>query len=133
MRGFHSALPLADPIWLKSHSDKLTAILEAHFQTQTRDYWAECLDEANLPWEPVSSVGEVAANPQLEATGSIVEVEHPQHGLMRELASPYRVDNKSFASETGGPEFGGATEEVLLGLGYTWEEIVELKEAGVVI
>jgi len=115
------------------HTDELTAILEAHFQTQARDHWANRLDEANLPWEPVSSVDEVAANPQLEATGSIVEVEHPQHGLMKELASPYRVDNESFASETGGPEFGGATEEVLLDLGYSWEEIVELKEGGVVI
>ena len=86
-----------------------------------------------MPWEPISSIDEVGVSPQLEATGSIVEVEHPQHGSLKELASPYRVGNESFASKLSAPEFGGSTRNVLLELGYTWEEIVGFKEAGVVI
>ena len=115
------------------HSEELTAILEAHFKTQPRDYWAARLDEAGLPWEPISSVEEVGVSPQLEATGSIVEVEHPQHGSLKELASPFRIGNESFASKVSAPELGASTEDVLLDLGYSREEIVGLKEAGVVI
>ena len=84
-------------------SEELTAILEAHFQTQPRDYWAARLDKAVLPWEPISSVEEVGVSPQLEATGSIVEVEHPQYGSLKELASPFRIDNESFASKFSAP------------------------------
>ncbi len=62
-----------------------------------------------------------------------MEVEHPQHGTLKELASPFRIGNKSFASKVSAPEFGASTEVVLLDLGYTWEEIVGLKESGVVI
>ena len=114
-------------------SEELTAILKAHFKTQPRDYWAARLDESGLPWEPISSVEEVGVSPQLEATGSIVEVEHPQHGSLKELASPFRIGNESFASKVSAPELGASTEVVLLDLGYSREEIVGLKEAGVVL
>ena len=56
-------------------------------------------------------------SPQLEATGSIVEVEHPQHGSLKELASPFRIGNESFASKVSAPEFGASTEDVLLDWG----------------
>ncbi len=52
-------------------------------------------------------ISEVINDPQTIANGHIVEVEHP--------------------------EFGQHTEEMLLGLNYTWEEISELKEKGIVI
>lgn len=115
------------------HSEELTAILEAHFKTQSRAHWAALLDAAGLPWEPISSIDEVGVSPQLEATGSIVEVEHPRYGALKELASPYKVGNESFAADTGGPEFGASTEDVLLGLGYSGEEIDGLRESGVVM
>ncbi len=115
------------------HTTELTAILQAQFLRQPRYYWGSRLDEAGLPWEPVSSIEEVAANPQLQATGSIMEVKHPRHGPLKELAAPYRIGNRSFASETSAPEFGASTEDVLLGLGYSWEEIVEFKETNVII
>ena len=116
-----------------THSAELSGIVQEQFLKRPRDYWAARLDEAGLPWEPVSAVDEVVAHPQMRTGGRIVEVEHPEHGTMKQLAPPYRVNRETFASRAPAPEFGGATEDVLLGLGYSWEEIVGLKEAGVVI
>ena len=115
------------------HSLQLSGIVQEQFLREPRDYWAARLDEAGLPWEPVSTVDEVVTHRQMQMSGRIVEVEHPEHGIMKQLAPPYRVNRETFASSEPAPEFGGSTEDVLLGLGYSWEEILGLKEAGVVI
>ena len=115
------------------HSEELTAILEAHFKTQPRDHWAARLDEAGLPWEPISSVEEVGVSPSARGYGLDCEVEHPQHGSLKELASPFRIGNESFCFKVLGPRISASTKDVLIDLGYSWEEIVALKKANVVI
>ena len=116
-----------------TYTDEITDILSRHFATQPRDHWAQRLDGANLPWAPIASVEEVANNPQLEATGSIVEVAHPTHGSLRQLAPPHKFNDRTMASEKGAPEFGDASEDVLLELGYSWDQIAALKDARVII
>ena len=91
------------------------------------------MDAQPIAWGAVSSAEEVICDPQMSANDYLVEVEHPQYGLLREPAIPFQIDGASLMPRKASPEFGESTEEVLGELGYTWEEITSLKDQKVVI
>jgi crotonobetainyl-CoA:carnitine CoA-transferase CaiB-like acyl-CoA transferase len=66
------------------------------------------------------------------ANGYVQEFEHPAHGRFRVTASPVQFGNEAPAVRRAAQELGADTETTLLEVGYTWEEIAELKEAGAI-
>jgi crotonobetainyl-CoA:carnitine CoA-transferase CaiB-like acyl-CoA transferase len=58
--------------------------------------------------------------------------EHPVHGNFRVSASPVQFGNQAPTVRRAATELGADTEEVLLELGYTWEEIAQQKDGGVI-
>ncbi len=115
------------------NSAALVALLEEEFGKHPLDYWAPRLDEAHIAWEPTSEIEEVASDPQLYANQSIVEVDHPHLGRIKEVAAPFQFNQETLASRTSAPEFGSATEEILQEHDYSWDEILELKNQKVII
>jgi crotonobetainyl-CoA:carnitine CoA-transferase CaiB-like acyl-CoA transferase len=83
-------------------------------------------------WAPVQSTTEVIADPQAEAAGAWVEVPVAEGGTARMVATPVDFSDTCWAPAGASPECGQHTEEVLLELGYDWERIGTLKEAGVI-
>jgi crotonobetainyl-CoA:carnitine CoA-transferase CaiB-like acyl-CoA transferase len=48
------------------------------------------------------------------------------------VASPVKFRETPASIKTSAPQLGQHTEEVLLGLGYTWDDITKLKEIGAI-
>ncbi|HEX4018920.1 MAG TPA: CoA transferase [Frankiaceae bacterium] len=108
------------------HSGVLVAELEATFARRPMDGWRRELDDARIPWAPFQTVDELVDDPQIIANGYIGTVE-------REGAEPFplpagvvQFDEKSAALHAA-PGLGEHTDEVLMSLGYSWDEVVELK------
>ena len=81
------------------------------------------------PWAPVQSAYEVARDPQVAANDYLVTLEHGR-GVPYSLAGvPVEFDETPAARRA--PDVGQHTEEVLLELGLTWDDIIELKVAEV--
>ena len=66
------------------------------------------------------------------AAGFFTEVPY-QEGKIKILTSPVLFDGKPAPITMPAPELGQHNEEILLELGYTWEEIGQLKEKQVIL
>jgi formyl-CoA transferase len=74
---------------------------------------------------------EIAEEPALRATGTIVEVDHPVRGKYLTVGNPIKLSD-SPTEVTRSPLLGEHTEEVLGQLGYSQSEIAALREERVI-
>jgi len=106
--------------------------LERTFASRPLSEWKVRLTEAGLPWAPVSTLPEVASDPQARANNFFASYEHPTYGRIEILANPVHFSKTRSIISKPAPEFGQHTEEILLEYGYGWEEIAQLKEECVI-
>ena len=114
------------------HSKELVAILDERFATKTRDEWMEIFKKEDIIYTPVQSASEVFADPQALANNYIIDVEHPVWGKIKMLGFPWTFHETPASVRREAPELGQHTEEILLELDYTWEDIARLKEEEVI-
>lgn len=110
----------------------LVQLLEEKFSAKTRDEWVEYLRAKGIGVAPVNRINEVFADPHVAARELVVAIEHPTAGPFHHLATPIKFSETPVKVEKLAPDFGEATEEIMLSLGYTPEEIATLKEQKVV-
>jgi len=116
-----------------ANMDALEAELAAVLETKSTDEWVELLaEERGLPVGPVFDVAEALDNEQVEARGVVDSVDHPAVGEIPVIEHPLNYDRAEAGFERAPPLLGEHTVEVLLGLGYDEERIVELIEDGVI-
>jgi crotonobetainyl-CoA:carnitine CoA-transferase CaiB-like acyl-CoA transferase len=134
---------IARPEWLtdprfatmqarRDHSAELVALLDAIFATETSDEWGRRFDAAGMWWAPVQTTTEAIEDPQVRASGAIVDVPQADGTTAPGVASPIDFADTRWAPGGPAPECGQHTEEVLLELGYDWDAIGGLKERGVI-
>ena len=117
----------------RENSAAMVAIFDIEFRKRTLDDWGKRLDAEHIAWGLVTEPEEVISGEQVNANEYVIGVEHPVLGHLRETAIPFQIDGAPLMPRASSPEFGASTEEVLLEAGYTWEEILEMKEEKVVL
>lgn len=112
---------------------ELIRILDEAMATKTRDEWGKIFDEHGIVWTHIpSSFEEVTKDPQVLANDHIVEVEHPSFGPAKIVTTPIRLNKEAPQIRMLAPEIGQHNEEILLELGYTWDDIANLQEKGAI-
>ena len=112
--------------------DALVERLDAAFKQHSVARWEEALATIDAACGPVRSYDEVVADPQVIENGYIGEMEHPHLGHIRFVSTPIEFSETPVKSQGPQPELGQHTEEVLLEIGYDWDEIVKLREEGAI-
>jgi formyl-CoA transferase len=74
---------------------------------------------------------EIAEEPALRATGTVVEVDHPTRGKYLSVGNPIKLSDSETEVKRS-PLLGEHTEEVLAQLGYKPDQIAELRAAKVI-
>jgi crotonobetainyl-CoA:carnitine CoA-transferase CaiB-like acyl-CoA transferase len=115
-----------------ANAAELIAMLDAIFASKTREEWGKIFDsEEDVWWAPVQTIEEVIADPQVRASGALVEV--PDGGSTTTFPStPVDFSLTPWAPRWMAPENGQHTDEVLGEIGRSAEEIAALRERGVV-
>ncbi len=113
--------------------EECTRVLDEIFTTRTLAEWREEFATLEGVWAPVLSPREIADDPQAIANGYLPEVDKGSGRTYRGVASPVRFDRNAVGPLSGAPEHGQHTEEVLLELGISWDDIAILKEQGAVM
>ncbi|MEE9517986.1 MAG: CoA transferase [Candidatus Adiutricales bacterium] len=115
------------------NSLELISILDRVFASKTGEEWGRLMDDYGIVWSHIPlSFEEVTKDPQILANNYIVEVDHPSLGPAKIVNTPIHLNKKAPSIRRFAPELGQHTEEILLELNYTWEEIGELQEKGVI-
>ena len=107
------------------------ATIEEWTKTKTKFEAMDILNKYDIPCGPILSMKEIAYEPSLRATGTIVEVDHPERGKYLTVGNPIKL-SASPTEVTRSPLLGEHTDEVLSQLGYAAEEIAAMKAEKVV-
>lgn len=116
----------------RTHGAELIALLDQIFRTRSRDQWGERFDRHDVWWASAQTVPQVADDPQAAEANAWLNVRGRDGAPVRMPAGPADFDGVNGGVTTIAPEHGEHTEEVLLELGYTWEQIADLKTKGAI-
>ncbi len=117
---------------MTEHANELVDIFDEIIATRPRDEWGRILDEHQVIWAPVQDLNEVMKDPQVKANGYLTTLDHPVLGQYETIDTPIRFKTSEVRARGPAPEIGQHTEEVLLESGYSWEQINEFRDQGVV-
>ncbi len=81
-------------------------------------------------WAPYQEPLELHTDPQVVANGYLATVETDE-GPCDLVTNPVQFDERPFEL-TRAPGHGEQTEELLLELGYDWDDIIRMKDAGAI-
>ena len=113
------------------HLKTIFSRIEEWTKTKTKFEAMEILNKYDIPCGPILSMKEIAEEPALRATGTVVEVDHPTRGKYLSVGNPIKMSDSETEVKRS-PLLGEHTEEVLAQLGYTKDQIAELREAKVI-
>ncbi len=115
------------------HREELIAILDNVFAARDRPEWESRLQDRNCIFGWIEPPEAIVDDPQAKANGFFTEMQHPEAGETRYLTTPVTFRQNPATIRTTAPELGQHTEEILLEMGRSWDEIIELKKKGAII
>jgi formyl-CoA transferase len=112
---------------------KLKAIfrrIEDWTMTMTKFEVMDACNAVDIPVGPILSMKEIAEEPSLRKTGTVVEVDHPTRGKYLSVGNPIKMSD-SISEVTRSPLLGEHTDEILTDvLGFKANVVAEIKNSG---
>jgi formyl-CoA transferase len=106
--------------------------IEQWTMTKTKFEVMDICNAVDIPVGPILSMKEIAEEPSLRQTGTVVEVDHPTRGKYLTVGNPVKMSD-SITEVKRSPLLGEHTEEILRKeLGYSEKEIAEIKGSGAI-
>jgi len=128
---------LTDPRFANNNArvenrDALVKIITDVLLQNTRNYWLSKFEGLGVPFGPINNIAETFAHPQARAREIVVEVEHPRAGKIKLVAPAVSYNGRRMPITRPPPWLSQHTTEVLTELGYSSEEISELRSNRVI-
>jgi formyl-CoA transferase len=106
--------------------------IEEWTKTKTKFEVMDICNQHDIPVGPILSMKEIAEEPSLRTTGTVVEVDHPTRGKYLTVGNPVKMSD-SITEVRRSPLLGEHTEEILTEvLGYSAEEYAAIKSSGAI-
>jgi crotonobetainyl-CoA:carnitine CoA-transferase CaiB-like acyl-CoA transferase len=118
----------------EARRDQAAAIrddLAALFATRPRAEWEERLRGSECIWGPFQTPLDLPNDPQVQANGYLLS-SPTADGPVQVCANPVQFAGEAPAVRSPAQDAGAQTEEVLLELDCTWDDIGRWKDAGVI-
>ena len=112
--------------------DYLNKLIEVVTITKTSDEWVEKLEKVGVPCGPINSIDKVFDDPQVKHLGIAQSIDTIPFGQTQLVGQPFNLSRSPSIMKQRPPEKGEHNEDVLLDLGYSSEELDELKSKNII-
>jgi formyl-CoA transferase len=113
------------------HLSEIFDEIEKWTMTKTKFEAMELLNQYDIPCGPILSMKEIAEEPSLRKTGTVVEVDHPKRGKYLSVGNPIKLSDSPTEVERS-PLLGEHTDQVMNELGYSQAQIDALRTERVI-
>ena len=112
--------------------DYLNKLIEEVTITKTSDEWVKKLEKVGVPCGPINSIDKVFDDPQVKHLGIAQSIDTIPFGQTQLVGQPFNLSRSPSIMKQRPPEEGEHNEDVLLDLGYSSEELDELKSKNII-
>jgi formyl-CoA transferase len=105
--------------------------IEEWTKTKTKFEVMDIFNAHDIPCGPILSMKEIAEEPSLRLTGTVVEVDHPARGTYLTVGNPIKMSDSPTEVKRS-PLLGEHTDAILVELGYGAEQIAALRAEKVI-
>lgn len=102
--------------------------IECQLTAKPSEYWIEKLNSVGVACGEVNSIDKMFEDPQVRHINPIRLVEHQRLGSIKVLAQPIHLSRSPDKIKTAAPDRGANTNEILMELNMSQDEIRELKD-----
>ena len=117
----------------RDNATELAALLEAVFTGGPARKWLDALEAARVPCAPVNFERTLFEHPHVLQNDFVVEHESADLGKLRQLGMVIKMSGTPGISRRAAPGLGQHTDEILSELGYSREQIQDLRRRRIVM
>ncbi len=114
-----------------NRQDLVSIMSDRFIQMEYKEIF-ETLDKFGVPCGPIHSIDQILNHPQIKARDMILEIEHPIVNELKVPGFPVKLSETPAILRHHPPLLGEHTDDVLSELGYSTEQIIELKNKKIV-
>jgi formyl-CoA transferase len=115
-----------------AHHAPLRECLAEVFRQRSRGEWIAVLTGAGVPCGAVRDVRDALADPQVDARAMIAAVENAAGTMVKVLGVPLKLSETPGTVRTAPPALGQHTDQVLIELGLSGDDIAALRHSDIV-
>jgi crotonobetainyl-CoA:carnitine CoA-transferase CaiB-like acyl-CoA transferase len=115
----------------QQRAPEVVALLDDGFRSRTLAEWIPIFDREDVWWSPVQTLAELLDDPQAQAGGVFTNAP-TDGGTLRMPSGPVDFHGTPWKVRSLAPELGEHTEQTLLEMGCSWDDIARLKSEGVI-
>jgi formyl-CoA transferase len=112
--------------------EAVNAAIAAETVKLPSEHWIDLFENAGIPCGPINTIDKVFADPQVQHLGIATPVMHPTLGELRLVGSALNLQGVPKNIRSATPAVSEHTDEVLSELGYSADEIAEMRAKGVI-
>ena len=124
--------------WIELHEgpdevqEKLKRELSELFKRRDQKEWLDLLASEDTCVGPVNDIEQIFNDPQIIERELFTEMNHPIAGTIKQIGFPIKFSKTPGKLHSHAPILGEHTEEILLQLGYSNENINRFRNIGVI-
>ena len=112
--------------------DYLNKLIEEVTVSKTSNEWVEMLEKVGVPCGPINSIDKVFDDPQVKHLGIAQPIETIPFGDTELVGQPFNLSRSPSSMKQRPPEKGEHNEDVLLDLGFSIDELNDLKAKSII-